>query len=62
MAFKPVATLLMPQPTVDINGDSAVVNPKGRHDPCVLPRAVPVVEAMAAMVILDFYLIDKAYS
>ena len=62
VAFKPVATLLMPQPTVDINGDSAVVNPKGRHDPCVLPRAVPVVEAMAAMVILDFYLIDKAYS
>ncbi|MGM9686919.1 MAG: chorismate synthase [Bacteroidaceae bacterium] len=62
VAFKPVATLLMPQPTVNINGDSAVVNPKGRHDPCVLPRAVPVVEAMAAMVILDFYLIDKAYS
>jgi chorismate synthase len=59
VAFKPVATLLRPQQTVDINGNATVLTVKGRHDPCVLPRAVPVVEAMAAMTILDFYLINK---
>ena len=58
VAFKPVATLLMPQPTVDIQGQSATIDVRGRHDPCVLPRAVPVVEAMAAMVILDNYLLN----
>ncbi|MDR0541336.1 MAG: chorismate synthase [Dysgonamonadaceae bacterium] len=53
VAFKPVATLLQPQSTVDKDGNEAVVKATGRHDPCVLPRAVPVVEAMAAMTILD---------
>ncbi len=60
VAFKPVATLLMEQPTVDIHGTDTMLKAKGRHDPCVLPRAVPIVEAMAAMTILDYYLIDKA--
>lgn len=60
VAFKPVATLLRQQPTVDKQGRETIVNARGRHDPCVLPRAVPVVEAMAAMVILDAYLVNKA--
>lgn len=60
IAFKPVATLLKPQNTIDKNGDSTVLEAKGRHDPCVLPRAVPIVEAMAAMVILDHILLSKA--
>lgn len=60
VAFKPVATLLMEQPTVDVHGNDTVVKARGRHDPCVLPRAVPVVEAMAAMTLLDYYLLDKA--
>lgn len=59
VAFKPVATLLQEINTVDLDGNEAVVTAKGRHDPCVLPRAVPVVEAMAAMVILDSYLLSK---
>ena len=59
VAFKPVATLLRPQQTVDIHGRPVTINPRGRHDPCVLPRAVPVVEAMAAMVILDAYLLNN---
>ena len=59
VAFKPVATLLMEQQTVDIEGNDTVVKAKGRHDPCVLPRAVPIVEAMAAMTILDYYLINR---
>ena len=59
VAFKPVATLLRPQPTVDVQGRETTLEVKGRHDPCVLPRAVPVVEAMAAMTILDFYLLHK---
>lgn len=57
--FKPVATQLREQPTVDKEGNEVVLQVKGRHDPCVLPRAVPVVESMAAMVILDAYLINK---
>ena len=60
IAFKPVATLLREQKTVDTNGQETTLKAKGRHDPCVLPRAVPVVEAMAAMTILDAYLADKA--
>ena len=60
IAFKPVATLLKPQNTIDKDGDSTVLEAKGRHDPCVLPRAVPIVEAMAAMVILDHILLSKA--
>ncbi len=60
VAFKPAPTLSLPQDTVDINGQPATVAPHGRHDPCVVPRAVPIVEAMAAMVILDEYLFDKS--
>ena len=60
IAFKPVATLLREQKTVDIQGKETTLTAKGRHDPCVLPRAVPIVEAMAAMTILDAYLSDKA--
>jgi chorismate synthase len=60
VAFKPVATLLTEQQTVDKDGNDTVLKVKGRHDPCVLPRAVPVVEAMAAMVVLDAYMMNKA--
>lgn len=60
IAFKPVATLLREQSTVDIDGNPTTFTAHGRHDPCVLPRAVPIVEAMAAMTILDYYLLDKA--
>ena len=59
VAFKPVATLLQEQHTVDVDGNATTLKARGRHDPCVLPRAVPVVEAMAAMVILDNYLLSK---
>lgn len=59
VAFKPVATLLMEQPTVDTSGQATKVMARGRHDPCVLPRAVPIVEAMAAMTVLDLYLMGK---
>ncbi|MEG2514257.1 MAG: chorismate synthase [Bacteroidaceae bacterium] len=59
VAFKPVATVLMEQYTVNIDGRDTSMKAKGRHDPCVLPRAVPIVEAMAAMTLLDYYLIDK---
>ena len=60
VAFKPVATILMDQETVTKNGDATIFKAKGRHDPFVLPRAVPIVEAMAAMTILDYYLINKS--
>ena len=60
VAFKPVATLLKEQETVDIHGQATTLTARGRHDACVLPRAVPVVEAMAAMTILDAYLLDKS--
>ena len=59
VAFKPVATLLQSQPTVTTEGEATTLKARGRHDACVLPRAVPVVEAMAAMVILDAYLTNK---
>lgn len=59
VAFKPVATLLMEQHTVNIDGVDTTLKARGRHDPCVLPRAVPIVEAMAALTILDYYLIDR---
>ena len=59
VAFKPVATVLMEQPTVDRLGNETILKARGRHDPCVLPRAVPIVEAMAAMTILDYYLLNK---
>jgi chorismate synthase len=60
VAFKPVATLLKQQETVDLEGNPTTLTARGRHDPCVLPRAVPVVEAMAAMTILDHFLLDNA--
>lgn len=59
VAFKPVATILMEQDTVDLEGNPIKLTARGRHDPCVLPRAVPIVEAMAAMVVLDNYLMNK---
>ena len=59
VAFKPVATLMQDQNSVDQEGNAVVVSGKGRHDPCVVPRAVPIVEAMAALVIADFYLISR---
>ena len=60
VAFKPVATLLREQETVDNKGNATTLTARGRHDACVLPRAVPVVEAMAAITILDAYLLDKS--
>lgn len=59
VAFKPVATILMPQNTVTKDGENITFTARGRHDPCVLPRAVPIVEAMAAMVILDNFLLNR---
>lgn len=59
-AFKPVATLLMEQQTVNSEGEETVLQAKGRHDPCVVPRAVPVVEAMTALVILDHYMLYRS--
>ena len=56
VAFKPVATLLRNQETVDIRHEKTEFKARGRHDPCVLPRAEPIVEAMAAITILDHYL------
>ncbi len=53
VAFKPVATIFQPQDTVDVHNQPVVLTPRGRHDPCVLPRAVPMVEAMAALVLAD---------
>lgn len=59
IAFKPVPTLMREVPTVDRNGNPVALQPRGRHDVCVVPRAIPIVEAMAALVILDNYLIKK---
>ncbi len=59
IAFKPVATILTEQDTVDIEGNATTLTAKGRHDPCVLPRAVPIVEAMGAMTILDNILLKR---
>lgn len=61
VAFKPVATILKDQNTVDKSGIEVVMKARGRHDPCVVPRAVPIVEAMAAMVIVDAWLMNKTY-
>ena len=60
VAFKPVATILQEQQTTDLEGNTTTFTARGRHDPCVLPRAVPVVEAMAAMTILDHYLLRNS--
>ncbi len=59
VAFKPVATILRPQESVDRDGNSIIVEGKGRHDPCVVPRAVPIVENLAAFVLADLYLVNK---
>ncbi|MGE0548739.1 MAG: chorismate synthase [Kofleriaceae bacterium] len=56
IAFKPTATIMRPQDTVDREGNEVVLEPRGRHDPCVLPRAVPIVEAMLALVLADHWL------
>jgi chorismate synthase len=58
VAFKPVATIMKDQDTIDIHGESTIVKGKGRHDPCVVPRAVPIVEAMAAIVLVDHILLN----
>ncbi len=59
VAFKPVSTIIQKQETIDSDGNNVEMQGKGRHDPCVVPRAVPIVEAMAAIVLVDFYLMDK---
>lgn len=59
VAFKPVATIMKDQQSIDKDGNEAMVTGKGRHDPCVVPRAVPIVEAMAALVMADFLLRGK---
>ena len=60
VAFKPVATIMQTQASINTQGDKIELEGKGRHDACVVPRAVPIVEAMAALVILDFYLRNKS--
>lgn len=60
VAFKPVATLIQPQEALSTDGRLVAMQGKGRHDPCVVPRAVPIVEAMTALVLVDFYLRNKA--
>jgi chorismate synthase len=62
VAFKPIATLLKEQYTVDKHNNEITIHPKGRHDPCVLPRAVPIVEAMSALVLADHFLMSKLNS
>lgn len=59
VAFKPVATIMQDQESINEKGEKVTVSGKGRHDPCVVPRAVPIVEAMAALVITDFYLLNQ---
>lgn len=59
VAFKPVATIMQVQDALDSEGNIVEMQGKGRHDPCVVPRAVPIVEAMAAMVLADYYLLNK---
>src|SRR5690606_31817707 len=59
VAFKPVATIMQKQQTINSKGETLEMQGKGRHDPCVVPRAVPIVEAMAALVLADYYLLNK---
>jgi chorismate synthase len=59
VAFKPVATLLQSYETIDKEGNPVTATGKGRHDPCVVPRAVPIVEAMAALVLADCVLLNR---
>ena len=60
VGFKPVATLIQAQASVNKAGEAVNVSGKGRHDPCVVPRAVAIVEAMAALVLADHYLRNKS--
>lgn len=60
VAFKPVATIMRDQQSIDSSGNETIVKGKGRHDPCVVPRAVPIVESMAALVLADFLLRNRA--
>ncbi|MGS2726114.1 chorismate synthase [Psychroserpens sp. BH13MA-6] len=62
VAFKPVATVIQKQEALDSSGNIVEMQGKGRHDPCVVPRAIPIVEAMAALVLADFYLLNKLYN
>lgn len=62
VAFKPIATLLKEQQTIDNAENEVFIHPRGRHDPCVLPRAVPIVEAMAALVLADHFLMQQLYT
>jgi chorismate synthase len=59
VAFKPPATISLPQKTADFEGNDTILEAKGRHDPCVVPRAVPIVESMAALVVVDLALRQK---
>jgi len=59
VAFKPVATIMQDQSSIDNEGKATTVKGKGRHDPCVVPRAVPIVEAMAALVMVDYLLLSR---
>lgn len=59
-AFKPVATLFQDQESVDTKGNSVLLKGKGRHDPCVVPRAVPIVSAMTALVLVDFMMLAQS--
>ena len=60
VAFKPVATIMQTQTTLNKKGEMVEMQGKGRHDPCVVPRAVPIVEAMAALVLADFTLLNRS--
>ncbi len=60
VAFKPVATIMQKQNSINSKGEEVLLEGKGRHDPCVLPRAVPIVESMAALVLVDFLLLSKS--
>ena len=59
VAFKPASTIMQSQQSINNSGDEIALDAKGRHDPCVVPRAVPIVEAMTAMVLADFYLLNR---
>ena len=61
-AFKPTATIMQEQETVDVDGNPTTLSGRGRHDPCVLPRAVPIVEAMVALVLADHALRQRGQS
>lgn len=62
VAFKPVATIIQKQNALDSSGNIVEMQGKGRHDPCVVPRAIPIVEAMVALVLADYYLLNKIYN